>query len=251
MQVIVNDLLVTYELRGRGKLVLMLHGWGDSHRGLADLSQFLTNRYQVLAVDLPGFGGSQAPPMAWDLDNYADFLEALLIKLDLKQLYAVIGHSNGAAIAVRATATNHLSPKRLVLLGAAGIRNPSSTKKTVLKYFTKFGKALTVILPKHQRNQLRRQLYNTVGSDRLVIPELTSTFEKVVAQDVRSDAAQLNLPVLLIYGQNDQATPVRFGQIYEQLIPNAQLQIVDHAGHFVHLDQPDKVKTLIEDFLNV
>lgn len=249
MQIIVDDLLISYELKGRGKLILMLHGWGDSRQGLASISRILANRFQVLALDLPGMGGSQPPAVAWDLDNYADFLKDLLIKLDLKQPYVIIGHSNGAALAIRAAATHKLSPKKLILIGAAGIRNQAKPKKTMIKYLTKIGGVLTSFLPEYHRNKLRKRLYNAVGSDMLLMSEMEDTFKKIVDQDVQADAAQIKLPVLLIYGQNDQATPVKFGEIYQSLMPGAELRVINKAGHFVHQDQPGQVQPMIEDFL--
>lgn len=67
MNIVVDNLLTNYTLSGKGKLVLVLHGWGDSVRGVAGLQKALSADYKVLALDLPGFGGSQAPTSAWDL----------------------------------------------------------------------------------------------------------------------------------------------------------------------------------------
>src|SRR4051812_17635719 len=113
--------MTNYQLSGKGKLVLLLHGWGDSAEGLGDLAKRLSRHYQVLVADLPGFGATQAPRDIWDLDNYAEFIESLLIKLELKQPYAVIGHSNGGALAIRAISLGRLKPQKLVLLAASGV----------------------------------------------------------------------------------------------------------------------------------
>ncbi|MGH7193731.1 MAG: alpha/beta fold hydrolase, partial [Candidatus Saccharimonadales bacterium] len=95
MNVVVDNLLTDYSLSGKGRLVLLLHGWGDSSKGLAGLQRRLSDGYEVLALDLPGFGGTQAPADVWNLDDYARFVAAALKKLKLGQPYAVIGHSNG------------------------------------------------------------------------------------------------------------------------------------------------------------
>ena len=98
---------------------MLLHGWGDTAKGLTGLQTSLAQEYQVLAVDLPGFGGTQVPEGVWGLDNYAEFLKALLEKLGLPQPYAVIGHSNGGALAIRAVSIKCVVPKKLVLLAAS------------------------------------------------------------------------------------------------------------------------------------
>ncbi|HZL07747.1 MAG TPA: alpha/beta hydrolase [Candidatus Dormibacteraeota bacterium] len=249
MQIVVDDLLAYYDLSGKGKLILLLHGWGDNARGLSALRQSLAKKYQVLALDLPGFGSSQAPREVWDLDNYAGFIQASLNKLDLNQPYAVIGHSNGGALAVRAVSLGLLKPQKLVLLAASGIRTGGGTKRFILKVIAKTGDAATIWLPERYRQALRRSLYDAAGSDMLVMPQLQETFKKTVRQDVQADAASIAIPTLLIYAENDRAVPPGDGQKYHQLIKGSRLEMIADAGHFVHHDQPARVETLIKDFL--
>jgi pimeloyl-ACP methyl ester carboxylesterase len=249
MQVVVDGLLTNYELTGKGKLVLLLHGWGDSAKGLASLQTSLTKKYQVLVPDLPGFGATQAPDGVWNLDNYADFARALLKKLDLLQPYVVIGHSNGGALAVRAVALGRLKPERLVLLAASGVRTNNLLKRWLLKIIAKTGNIATLWMPERYRQNLRKSLYGAAGSDMLVMPELQDTFKKTVRQDVQADAAGINIPTLLIYAADDKAVPLSDGRQYHSLISGSRLEIIKQAGHFVHQDQPAQVAQLIEEFL--
>ncbi len=248
MNIIVNDLLTHYELTGKGKLVVLLHGWGDSARGLAGLQVHLARQFQVLAIDLPGFGTTQAPTTIWDLDNYAAFVADVLQKLDCK-VYAIVGHSNGGAIAIRGLSLGSLKADKLVLMAAAGIRNRRHVQRLALKVVAKTGNLATLWLPERQRQNLRKSLYGTVGSDMLVVPELQATFKKSVRQDVQVDAAKLKLPTLLIYADHDRAVPLADGRKYHQLIKNSKLEIITDAGHFLHVEQPAAVNKLVEDFL--
>ncbi len=249
MNIIVDRLLTSYTLTGKGKLVLLLHGWGDSASGLAGLRDALSPRYQVLAVDLPGFGDTEAPGDVWDLDNYAQFIQALLKKLDLPQPYAVIGHSNGGALALRAISLKYLQPQKLVLLAASGVRTGNRLKRAVIKITAKTGKVATVGLSQRHRRALRKRLYGVAGSDMLIAPHLEETFKKTVRQDVQKDAKAIDIATLLVYAADDDAIPAADGERYHKLIANSQLEIIDHAGHFVHLDQPARVEHLIEGFL--
>ncbi len=249
MQVVVDDLITNCELAGTGKLVLLLHGWGDSLQGLSELQAALAKHYKVLAVDLPGFGSTQAPKSVWDLDDYSHFLNALLKKLDQGETYAVIGHSNGAALAIRATSLGLLKPKRMILLAAAGVRNNHNAKRFAFKVMAKTGNAATLLLPDRYRQALRKSLYAAAGSDLLVMPQLQETFKKTVRQDVQADAGKITAPTLLIYAKNDTQVPLSSGQRYHQLIADSRLEIIDDAGHFVHRDQPAKITSLIEGFL--
>lgn len=249
MQVIVDSLLTHYETHGKGKTVLLLHGWGDSAAGLAGLQKALAKKYKVIALDLPGFGGTQAPDAVWGLDDYAYFVDHFLAKIEVKQLKAIIGHSNGGAIAIRGMARGWLSADNLVLLASAGIRGEYKGRVKALRLITKAGKALTTPLPKSVKQRLRKKVYATVGSDMLVAEHLQETFKKVVTDDVREDAARLALPTLLIYGDQDDATPVRYAEMFHDAIKTSELEILTNVGHFVHLDEPDKVTKLIEGFL--
>lgn len=249
MNIVVNGLLAHYNLTGAGKVVLLLHGWGDSASGLLGLQQELAKDYRVLAVDLPGFGASQAPAEVWDLDNYANFLSELFTKLELPQPYAVIGHSNGGALAIRALSRGTIVAQKLVLLAASGIRTRNSGRKLALKVVAKTGNAATVWLPKRHRRALRERLYGVAGSDMLVVPQLQETFKRTVRQDVQADAAKLNLPTLLLFGAEDRAVPFADGERYHRLLSDSVLRKIDGAGHFLHQDKPDEVGKAIEEFL--
>jgi pimeloyl-ACP methyl ester carboxylesterase len=249
MQVIVNDLLVHYDKYGKGKTIVLLHGWADSSRGLQALSQALAQHYQVITIDLPGFGGSQAPAKPWGLDNYAHCIQVTLDKLGISDLRAVIGHSNGGAIAIRGVARGWLVPDRLVLIAAAGVRGTQPGRKQLLKLIAKTGKLVTSPLPATVQKRLRRSLYKGVGSDMLVAEHMQETFKAVVADDVRSDAPAIQQPTLLLYGENDKQTPPWYGETYHQLITGSTLEILPGAGHFVHQDRPAEVMKAIEEFL--
>lgn len=250
MQIIVQDLMTHYDRQGSGKTILLLHGWADRLETFSGLTKELSQHYDVVAVDLPGFGQTQAPPVVWNLDNYGQFVVDFLKKLNVVELYAVIGHSNGGAMAIRALVTGNLQAERLVLLAASGVRDGAKLRRGLLKLIAKTGKATTFWLPLRHKQKLQKKLYGTVGSDMLVAPMLQETFKQTVRQDIQADAGRLQLPTLLIYGEKDTATPV--GSIAKQfnlLIANSRLEIISGADHFVHHAEPKKVNNLIAEFL--
>ena len=249
MQIVVDNLLANYVRSGTGKEILILHGWGDNVASWKDLIADLSKNYEVIALDLPGFGGSEAPRAAWGLSEYATFVAAFLSKAKL-QPYAVIAHSNGGAIAIRALSHHLFSAQKLVLLASAGIRSEYKGRKKALRLVTKAGKALTTPLPRSIKKRLRQKVYQTVGSDMLVAEHLQDTFKRVVTDDVRTDARQISIPTLLLYGDTDQATPLRYGELLHKAIPNSKLQVLSGAGHFLYSDKPQEVMAQIEDFLS-
>lgn len=251
MQIVVQELITHYEQQGSGKTILLLHGWADRLETFKLLMPELAKNYHVLAVDLPGFGTTQAPKDVWDLDDYARFVADFLKKLEARtDLLAVVGHSNGGAVAVRASALGLVQPTKLVLLASSGVRDTAGVKRAAIKLVAKTGKVLTLWLPKNTRKKLQKKLYGTVGSDMLITPELIETFKRTVRQDIQTDAAGLQLPTLLIYGGEDAATPVAsIGKKLHSLIKNSRLEVITGADHFVHQAKPSQVLKLIQDFL--
>ncbi len=141
-----------------------------------------------------------------------------------------LGHSNGGAIAIRGLGTDVLQADKLVLLGSAGIRGTYKGRVKALRYLTKAGKLLTAPLPRVIKDKLRRTVYHTVGSDMLVAEHLQETFKKIVTDDVQADAKRVLLPTLLIYGEQDEATPLGFGETFHQLIPTSTFEVLPDAG---------------------
>lgn len=248
MQAVIDNLLTTYQRSGKGRQVLLLHGWGDSSAGWRAFAGGLAGHYDVIVPDLPGFGGTQAPAGAWGLDEYADFVSAFVKKLGLKP-YAILGHSNGGAIAIRGIANDKLSAEKLVLLASAGIRGEYKGRNKALRLAAKTGKLLSAPLPARTKKKLRRQVYTTIGSDMLVAEHLQESFKKVVNDDVRPDSATLNLPTLLIYGEQDTQAPVRYGELFHQAINGSTLEILPGADHFLHQSHEARVLHLVEEFL--
>lgn len=250
MQIVVQDLLTHYEKRGKGPVLLLLHGWGDRLETFRSLSEDLSKNYQLLSLDLPGFGQTDPPKAAWNLSNYAKFVHDFLEKLEVNKVYGVIGHSNGGALAIHAVANGQLDPEKLILLAPSGVRNTAGVRRSGLKIVAKAGKAATFWLPEQTRRKLQKKLYGTVGSDMLVAPHLKETFKQTVRQDIQADAARLKVPALLIYGEHDTATPLEeVGMILHDQIRDSQLVVMHDADHFVHKRQPERVLQTIKEFL--
>lgn len=248
-QVIVNKQLVSYNRAGSGKPVLLLHGWGDSAAGLQNVIDNLAKKYDVIALDLPGFGASEDPKnQPWGVDTYAKFVGSFLDKLNITNLYAIIGHSNGGSIAIWGIANSAFNANKLVLLAAAGIRNQSK-KPLHKKLAFNTAKTISKLLPTQLQSNIRKNVYQKSGSDIFVAPHLEPSFRLLVSQDMREFSKLINIPTLLIYGQNDTATPVAYGEIYNKNITNSRLVVVENAGHFVHIDAEHTTLKAINNFL--
>lgn len=246
----VNGLLTSYRSSGKGPVVLILHGWGDEAKSWKKVSEHLSKHYQVLIPDLPGFGGTDVPATAWGLTDYAGFVQEFLSKIEApSKVHAIIGHSNGGAIAIRGLRMGALSSDKLVLLASAGVRSEYKGRKKAIRLVAKAGKAMTKPLPEKVTSRLRRRLYTTIGSDMLIAEHMQETFKRVVNDDVQVDAKQVATPALLLYGDKDVATPLRYGRKLQAALPHATLSVVEDAEHFLHNDQFEFVMKKTEEFI--
>ena len=248
MNCIVNDLLVNYRRQGNGRVVLLLHGWGDRLETFDQICTELEQDYELVRLDLAGFGKSQQPPGAWGLDDYADYVGSFVQKIGITP-YAVVGHSNGGAVAIKAITTSRLSVEKVVLLSSAGIRDAKRARKRIVRLLSKTAKVATNVLPAAARRKMRAQLYHAVGSDLLVAPHLEETFKRIVSEDIQHEAAAVTIPTLILNGVNDTATPPSFGKKFQAAINGSLFYEIDSAGHFPHQEATTVTTALIKDFL--
>lgn len=249
-QVVVDGLIVNYQKTGKGETVVLLHGWGDSAAGLSNVAKHLSDLYEVVTLDLPGFGASETPKnQPWRLNDYANFVQHFLEKINRPDIFALIGHSNGGAIAIIGTAHKVISPQKLVLLSSSGIRDTKSKAANFKKGVIKTGKKASFVLPKKYQQKIRLKVYKNAGSDIMVAPHLEPTFRAIIGQDIQDDAKLITVPTLLVYGRDDTATPPAFGTIYLGHILHSKQIVLDRAGHFVHIDQPQLVFSELDLFL--
>lgn len=248
MQAIVQGLATNYIRIGKGRQLLVLHGWADDGKSWVSLAKELRDNYEVIVPDLPGFGGTETPQSAWSLDSYADFVKAFIAKISISP-YAIIAHSNGGSIALRGIGGDKLHVEKLVLLASAGIRNEGKGRKSTWQVVAKTGKAVSAPLPPSVKGKLRNALYRAAGSDMLVAEHMQETFKRVVAEDARTDAEKVTIPTLLIYGTDDTSTPSRYGELLQQHIASSKFKTIPGVGHFLQRDALDKVSILVKDFL--
>lgn len=250
MQVIVDGLSTNYLDTGKSNkpTVLILHGWADSAASFSDLAKKLSSHYRVISLDLPGFGKTEGPKSAWTLADFALFTAHFLQKLELP-LFALVGHSNGGAISIKGVASGILKPKKLVLIASAGVRRPYTFRNTALKALTKSSKFILHLAPEKSREQLKHKLYRRIGSDYLVVEGMKETFKNIVSEDVLDHARNIKIPTVLIYGDEDHATPQLYGALFTEAITNSQLHVLEEAGHFVHIDELNETAKIVTEFL--
>ncbi len=246
----INGLETYFTAEGQGDPVVLLHGWGASSQSLAPLSGALNDSFRVLAVDLPGFGWSMAPPTAWGIAEYAQHVEGLMRETEIKAA-ALVGHSFGGRIAIALAAKQPALVSRLVLVASAGIRPPRragyyvrvSCAKLTRWFFSLPGWGAT------GQYMITRLLGRFGSRDYLAAGAMRPTLVKVVNEDLRPLLPAVQAPTLILWGDRDEEVPRRAMEIMAAHIPNARLVVFEGAGHFPFLDMPEKFCGALMDFL--
>ena len=246
MKISIKDIKVNYKKYGnKSKVVLLLHGWGQNIEMMDFIGEFLKKHFTVYNFDLPGFGESEEPKEVWGVEDYADMLKQFC---DVKKIDnpIIIGHSFGCRIAIRYA--YKYGAYKMVLTGAAGVRDKRTLSWYIRVYSYKLGKKLMNMglfknkLKKLQENAGSEDYKNTSGIMR-------QTFVKVVNDDVTPILKDIDTETLLVFGENDEATPVSKGKLMEKLMPNAALVVFENDDHYAYFHQAQRFNMVLEAFL--
>ena len=250
MRSIIRNLAVEYEEQGSGPVVLMLHGWKQDVHTFDAITPALASAFRVIRLDLPGFGGSETPPVGWNVSEYVVFVATFIQKLGIT-VDVLVGHSFGGRIALKGLGGGVLKARRLVLVGSAGLTKKDTLRNHLFLVVAKIGKAGSAFLPFSLREHLRRRLYTRAGSDLLDAGAMKETFLLTRGEELSSFAQKVRVPTLLIWGEEDSQTPLDQGKRFAELISGAKLVVLPKAGHFVHQEKAAEVAKLILDFSTV
>ncbi len=212
---------------------------------MAYIADHLSAHMHVWNIDFPGFGKSEEPKETWGCEDYTGFLRDF-IEVNQIEEPVFVAHSFGCRIALRYAALYPV--RKMVLTGAAGLRDKRGMDWYLRTYSYKLGKKILSIGP---LQKYKEQLSNKVGSEdyRNSSGVMRSTFVKVVNDDVRDLLPSIKTETLLVFGEHDDATPVEKGKEMEKLMGNATLVIFEGDDHYAYFHQADRFNRVLDAFL--
>ncbi|MFA7319013.1 MAG: alpha/beta hydrolase [Parcubacteria group bacterium] len=225
---------------GKEKLVILLHGWNSRAKHLKIIFQEMDN---FIALDLPGFGESDLPPVVWGVAEYANFLRRFLEKLEIEKPI-LAGHSFGGSVILKYLANGGRAEK-IILVSPSGIRK-RGMKIWFYKIVAKIAKSI-LSLPGASffRDKIRIKAYKMIDSeDYIEAGALTESYKKIIREDLSEDMKKIQIKTILIWGEKDVATPLAQGELMQKFIKNSKLYIIKTAGHFSFVDQPEEFKKI-------
>lgn len=231
-----------------GDPVLIMHGWGCNYTTVASIANVLKDGMRVVNVDLPGHGKSQEPPEVWGVEDFTRLIEKFIYKLNLGSP-ALIGHSFGGRIALLLSSRNPI--REVVLVDAAGIKPHRKLKYYIKVYsFKTAKKILPLFLGKERGQKVIDAWRGKAGSAdyRNSSPMMRAVMSKCVNEDLKHVMPNIKASTLLIWGEEDTATPLSDAKTMEKLIPDAGLVSFPGCGHYSFLDNPGGFRAVLRKF---
>ena len=237
----IKDVNINYIQYGnpKGKDVVLLHGWGQNIEMMNPIGKGLQKDYRITILDLPGFGKSGEPTYGWTIYDYYEMLCEFLKKLKIKNPI-LVGHSFGGRISIIYSAKE--KTEKLVLLSAP---YKKSTKKNSIKIkILKFLKKIPLL------KNLEDYVKTKVGSRdyRDASPTMRRILVNTVNEDLTEYLKQIDVPTLLIWGDNDTAVKVEDAKEAEDMMKDAGLIIYEGCTHYAYLERIDQTINVLKSF---
>ncbi len=237
--IILDEDIVHYEVIGRGRPIIFLHGWVGSWRYWIPSMQAASVNFRAYAIDMWGFGDSSKNTSRYLLSQQLNLLKSFLNKLGIGKV-ALVGHGLGAIVALLFGEENPQYVDRVMAVGVPldlkqiNPRMFQSTPEELANWLlgtSPDSEAARIEAPKADQDAIFHSMRHL---DKVNMPALPS---------------RLSIPVLLVHGQNDQAIAIGTNDQAAVLPSHFHFIRFESAGHFPMLDMPNKFNRLMTDFM--
>ncbi|HEY8582754.1 MAG TPA: alpha/beta fold hydrolase [Capillimicrobium sp.] len=260
------------EGRGNGPTIVLVHGIAGTKETWDSVVPALAAANEVIALDLPGHGGSEPPLGDYSIGAYANALRDLLELLEIEAA-TIAGHSLGGGVAMQFSYQFPERVQRLVLVNSGGLgREVSPFVRAAALPGAELVVPLLASLPARQAGRLVGAALAAVGqppgtdlregarslaalshapSRRAFLGTVRALMNPLGQRVAASDKLYLaeEVPTLLVWGSEDHIIPVSHGQAACRTIPGCRFEVFEGAGHFPHIDEPERFAALLTDFV--
>jgi pimeloyl-ACP methyl ester carboxylesterase len=240
-----------YVLRGgRGSPLLFLHG-GRGAGVWLPFFQALSEHFEVIVPEHPGFGRSDTPDWLDNVGDLANFYHEFIDKLNLRNLN-LAGTSLGGWIAADMAVRNCSALRTLSLVAPAGIHVQGVPKGDLFLWTPEqlahnlfFDQALAEAMLKRAPDdeERRRQAKNALTTAKL------GWQPRLYDPNLRKWLHRISCPTLIIWGDSDKLIPPAYGPAFRDLIPGAKLEVLAKCGHLPHVERTGELVASIVKFI--
>jgi pimeloyl-ACP methyl ester carboxylesterase len=237
-----------YVDEGNGEPLVLLHGLFGALSNFSGLIEYFRFHNRVIIPLLPLLDMDILHTSVGGLSKYVHrFLEAL----DLKGVH-LLGNSLGGHVALVHTLKHPERIRSLILTGSSGLfengMGDSYPRRGDYEYI-KNKTALTFYDPKVATKELVDEVYS-ITNNRLKVIKIIALAKSAIRNNLGEELNKIQVPTLLVWGNNDTITPPFVGQEFNKLIPNSELHFIDKCGHAPMMEVPDEFNKILHVFLN-
>jgi len=232
----------------RGRSLVFLHGSSGDHTIWARQYGPLRGLYNIAVPDFPGHGAS-AGEVPEDIGGHIPWLKGLFGNL-LFEKPVLVGHSMGAAVAL-AFALRHGEKLGGIVLVGGGAKMP--VNPMILTGLKTDPAAIVAMIPRFAVARKNRERIGSVLAGRLSVFRTDTLYRNLAACsrfDVTAEAGDIRVPSLIVCGAEDKMTPPALSQDLEKRIPGARLELIENAGHFAMMEEPEAFNGILRAFVD-
>jgi len=257
--------IVHYEAYGRGRPVLLLHGWLNSWAVWRETVELLGREFRLYALDFLGFGDSGSRSENFSVSNFVLMVNEFMDRMAIKKA-PLVGHSMGGTVAL-STAIHY--PEKVVKIIVVGSPIQGSSLSPLLKMAAYRGWVGLAQTTPALYSVFQRLLLPSLGvyahlmakDGKAVGQMLTADVSKLTAApffesigtlrqtDLRPRLGELQMPVLGIYGKKDIIVDPKQKDVLKQYLPSSQIAWFEQSGHFPMMDESERFHETVRNFL--
>ena len=265
----VNGHTIFYTVKGDGKPLLLIHGYGAGMWVWEKQIEALSQSYRVYVLDLIGHGFSDRPKVSYTPETYIHFLRDFMDGAGIEKA-TLIGNSMGGGIAWAMAILYPERVDRLVLINCVPpdvlhqVKNESFRTLVAIKGIPILP---YLVIAARGKNSIRWILLECVSNIKLITPEvvsrqyplskikgstwvLYSTFKHAEeALKLKDQLSMIHKPTLFIWGERDLIFPPQVGEALHQAITGSKFLKIEKSGHIPMWETPDEVNQAILSFL--
>lgn len=232
---------------GTGEPLVLLHGLFGAMSNFSGLIEYFRFHNRVIVPLLPLLDMDILHTSVGGLSKYVHrFLEAL----DLNGVH-LLGNSLGGHVALVYTLKHPERIRSLILTGSSGLfengMGDSYPRRGDYEYI-KSKTALTFYDPNVATKELVDEVYS-ITNNRLKVIKIIALAKSAIRNNLGDELNKIQVPTLLVWGNNDTITPPFVGQEFNKLIPNSELHFIDKCGHAPMMEVPDEFNKILQGFL--
>ncbi|HEY5984635.1 MAG TPA: alpha/beta hydrolase [Anaerolineales bacterium] len=247
-----------YEVFGKGRPVILLHGYQGSWGLWQATMEFLGAAYRTYAVDFWGFGESGARRASYAIGDFVSLVDQFMAQMGIGSA-PLVGHSMGGTVCLLVAANHPRRVERAVAIGSPVVGSS-------LRFFPRIFGIQSVGRFTYRNIWLYRSFYRLLarrysrdpGWSRMMDRDVShTTLEAFFASigslrrtDLRGALKHISVSVLGMYGDKDNVVDPRQSELIEAGVPRARIARFPDAGHFIMLDQPAAFMQELKGFLD-